>query len=114
MKCFIKAAEIWAPSHDPLQLELVSAYYGTLKEFCAISGDKRFAYDSGLPGKAWAAGHPLVLKEFEGSFFERADAAKEAGLTAAIALPIFAGDCLLAVAVFLCGDDEDNVGAIEV
>ena len=35
-------------------------------------------------------------------------------LTRGVAIPIFAGDILLAVLVFLCGDDEDHVGAIEL
>ncbi len=29
-------------------------------------------------------------------------------------MPVFAGDYLLAVVVFFCGDDEDHVGAIEL
>jgi hypothetical protein len=67
-----------------------------------------------LPGKAWATGHPVVLTRFEQSYFKRTVAAQKAGLTCGIALPIFSGDFLLAVVVFLCGDDEEHAGAIEV
>jgi len=35
-------------------------------------------------------------------------------LTCGIAIPVFSGDFLMAVVVFLCGDDEDHAGAIEV
>jgi hypothetical protein len=114
MKPFIKATEIWAPARDKLQLELVSSNYGDLAGFKEISEKKRFDYDHGLPGKAWAAGHPLVLTQFENSYFERTEAAKAAGISAGIALPVFAGDCLTGVVVFLCGDDEDSAGAIEL
>jgi hypothetical protein len=67
-----------------------------------------------LPGKAWAQGHPVVLTKFEHSYFKRTAAAKVAGLTCGIAIPIFSGDFLLAVVMFLCGDDADHAGAIEV
>ena len=40
----------------------------------------RFGFDEGLPGKAWAAGHPIILKEFENSYFKRTEAAKAVGL----------------------------------
>jgi len=67
-----------------------------------------------LTGKAWAEGRPLVLKEFEQSYFKRTAAAKAVGLTCGIAIPVFSGDFLLAVVVFLCADDEHHAGAIEV
>lgn len=114
MKTFIKVTEIWIPDRDRTQLEFGSGLYGALTDFKAASEQQRFAYDEGLPGKAWAAGHPIVLTQFEHSYFKRTAAAQQAGLTCGIALPIFSGDFLLAVVVFLCGDDEDHAGAIEV
>jgi hypothetical protein len=74
----------------------------------------RFAFDEGLPGKAWAQRHPIVLKDFKGSYFKRIDAAEEAGLTCGIALPVFGGNDIKAVIVFFCGHDADHVGVIEV
>ena len=115
MKTFIKVTEIWIPSKDRTLLEFGSGLYGALTEFKTASEQQRFHYDEGLPGKAWAAGHPIVLKEFKDSYFKRTFAATKAGLTCGIALPIFSGDFLLAVVVFLCGDDhEEHAGAIEV
>jgi hypothetical protein len=73
-----------------------------------------FGYDEGLPGKAWAARHPIVLKDLQHSYFKRAEAARQAGLTCGIAIPVFAGDYLLAVVVLYCGDDDENFGAIEL
>jgi hypothetical protein len=114
MKTFIKVTEIWIPSKDRTHLEFGSGLYGPLTEFKTASEHQRFAYDEGLPGKAWAVGHPIVLKEFKDSYFKRTLPATKAGLTCGIALPIFSGEFLLAVVVFLCGDDEEHAGAIEV
>ena len=114
MKTFIKVTEIWIPDKERTQLEFGSGLYGGLIDFKAASEQQHFAYNEGLPGKAWAAGHPIVLTKFEHSYFKRTAAAKQAGLTCGIAIPIFSGDFLLAVVVLLCGDDEDHAGAIEV
>ncbi|PPC92079.1 MAG: GAF domain-containing protein [Methylobacter sp.] len=114
MKTFIKVTEIWRPSPDRARLEFSAGLYGELSEFKAVSEKKTFAFDEGLPGKAWAAGHPLILTEFDNSYFKRTQIAKKAGLTCGIAIPIFAGEFLTAVVVFLCGDDEHHAGAIEV
>ncbi len=114
MKTFIKVIEIWIPDQERTQLEFGSGLYGAFTEFKAASTQQTFAYDEGLPGKAWAQGHPIVLTRFEHSYFKRIDEAQKAGLTCGIAIPIFAGEFLLAVVVFLCGDDEENVCAIEV
>jgi hypothetical protein len=67
-----------------------------------------------LPGKAWASGHPIILKEFENSYFRRTDAAKAVGLTCGVAMPVMAGDLLMAVVVLFCGDDDAHIGAIEL
>jgi hypothetical protein len=114
MKTFIKVIEIWIPDKDRTQLEFGSGLYGGLRDFKNVSEKQRFAYDEGLPGKAWAAGHPIVLSRFEDSYFKRTAEAQKAGLTCGIAMPIFSGDFLLAVVLFLCGDDREQAGAIEV
>ncbi|WP_394752818.1 GAF domain-containing protein [Crenothrix sp.] len=114
MKTFIKVTEIWIPDKERTQLEFGSGLYGGLHDFKAASEQQQFAYNEGLPGKAWAAGHPIVLTKFEYSYFKRTAAAKKAGLTCGIAIPVFSGDFLMAVVVFLCGDDEEHAGAIEV
>jgi hypothetical protein len=114
MKTFIKVAEIWVPAKDHARLEFGAGLYGSLSEFRAASEKESFAYDEGLPGKAWAAGHPLVLTEFDHSYFKRTKSAKKAGLTCGIAMPVFSGEFLMAVVVFLCGDDHHHAGAIEL
>ena len=114
MNTFIKATEIWEPNREKTQLTLVNGLYGSHKEFEDYSQSLTFAYDEGLPGKAWAAKHPIILKELEGSYFKRTQMATKIGLTSAIAMPIFAGEYLHAVVVFLCGDTHEHAGAIEL
>ncbi|SFB74611.1 GAF domain-containing protein [Tropicimonas isoalkanivorans] len=109
---FIQVAEVWVPDGDRLVLE--KGNYGNLDAFAAASHKESFARGEGLPGKAWAEGRPIVLKAFDGSYFKRTEAAKEAGLTSAVAVPVFAGKVLKAVLVVLCGDDDARTGAIEV
>jgi hypothetical protein len=114
MKTFIRATEVWVLNHDGSYLELASADYGDMTSLQEVSATMRFAYDEGLPGKAWSQGHPIILKHLQGSYFKRAEAAREWGLTCGIALPVFSGEFIKAVIVLLCGDDEQHVGAIEI
>lgn len=114
MDTFIKAVEYWVPSQDRSILEFGGGLYGTATRFAAISRDLCFGRGEGLPGQAWDAGHPIILKNLEGSYFRRAAAAKAAGLTCGIAVPIFVEQALSAVTVIFCGDDAEHAGAIEL
>ena len=114
MNTFIRAVEYWVPSNDRSILEFGGGLYGSATRFAAISRDLCFGRGEGLPGQAWELGHPVVLKEFEGSYFRRISAARADGLTCGIAVPIFAGDFLTSVMVIFCGDDEERAGAIEL
>lgn len=114
MKTFIRVIEYWVPSEDGSLLEFGGGLFGDSPRFAAISQNLCFGRGEGLPGRAWDTGRPIVLKELEGSYFRRATAAKAAGLTCGIAVPIFKGDALSAVTVIFCGDDEEHAGAIEL
>ncbi len=109
---FLQVAEVWALEGD--RLVLYSGNYGDRADFAAGAEKESFARGEGLPGRAWDEARPVVIKGIEGSYFKRRDAAKTAGLTSAVAIPIFAGKLLKAVLVLMCGDDENHVGAIEV
>ena len=115
MKTFIRVVELWVPDRTRTRLEfggsLCSEEFSVFK---AVSENALFAYDEGLPGKAWASGHPVILTKFANSYFKRTDEAVEAGLTCGVALPVFAGEFLMAVMVLFCGDDEKHVGAVEL
>jgi hypothetical protein len=112
MNSFVRIAEIWVPTMDRRQLQLGDGIYGALGELRAISERTRFGHGEGLPGRAWAAGHPIVLADFRGSWL--AGASADAGLAGAVALPVFAGEYLMAVAVLVCGHSDSQVGAIEL
>jgi hypothetical protein len=115
MKTFIRVVELWVPDRTRTRLEFGGGLCGAkFSEFRELSENTLFAYDEGLPGKAWAAGHPIVLTKFSESYLKRSDEAKEAGLTCGVALPVFAGEFLNAVVVLFCGGDEKHVGAIEL
>ncbi|MEN3791387.1 GAF domain-containing protein [Fulvimarina sp. MAC3] len=111
-RAFVEATEIWVPKDG--ELVWSSGDYGALSDFAAVSEKQSFAKGVGLPGKAWAEARPVVLKSFDGSYFKRAEAAREAGLTSAVAVPIFNGKELKAIVVVLCSDGEERIGAIEV
>lgn len=112
VRTFIQVTEVWVPQDGVLQLACGS--YGDLAAFEEASRLTSFAKGEGLPGKAWAEARPVVLKGFDGSYFKRTEAASAAGLTAAVAVPVFKGQELKAVLVVLCGDDAERTGAIEV
>jgi hypothetical protein len=109
---FIRVAEVWTPDGDVLRL--ADGNYGTLSAFAEISQSLSFAKGEGLPGRAWAEEHPFVLNNFDDETFLRSEAAASAGLTSAVAIPVFAAADLKAVLVVFCGTDPDHAGAIEI
>lgn len=111
---FIRVTEIWVPDRTRSRLELHDGAYGDLDVFRSFSETVTFGFGEGLPGMAWQTGRPVVLRYLEGSVFKRTVEANEAGLTSAVAFPIFTGEFLRAVLVFLCGDTRELSGAIEV
>lgn len=111
-RTFVQVAEVWVPEDD--RLVLSGGDYGDLDAFAVASGKESFTRGEGLPGKAWAEGRPVALKQFDGSYFKRTEAARKAGLTCAIAIPVFDGKTLKAVLVVLCADDNIRTGAIEI
>ena len=113
-KTFIRAIEVWVPSTRSSTLEFGAGLYGTASRFGDLSSAWVFEHGQGLPGQAWAQGRPIVLKTFEGSYFQRTELAHAEGITCGIAVPIYAGDFLTSVLVMFCGDDQDHAGAIEL
>jgi hypothetical protein len=114
MNTFIRVAELWVPDADGYLLEFGGGLYGNAPEFGALSRSMCFGRGEGLPGRVWEEGAPIVLKDLQRGFFQRAAAANAAGLTCAAAFPVFYGDVLKAVVVLFCGDVNDQSGAIEV
>jgi len=109
MEPFIRVAEVWTPSKEGSPLELSAGLFDAAPAFGAISRKMCFGRAEGLPGRAWDEGRPVLLQRFEGSFFQRTEAARAAGLSCAVALPIFVGGRLTSVVVLFCGDVQAHV-----
>ena len=114
MNTFIRVAEIWVPDSDGYLLEFGGGVYDNAPEFGAVSRSMCFGRGEGLPGRVWDEGIPIILKDLQGSYFQRAAAAKAAQLTCAIAFPVFVADRLTAVVVLFCGHAGEHSGAIEL
>jgi len=114
MKTFIRVAEVWVPDADRSLLEFGGGLYGNALSFGAASRSMCFGRGEGLPGRVWEEGRPIVLQQLQGGYFQRAAAAKSAGLSCAVAMPVFFGEVLNAVVVFFCGGDDAQTGAIEL
>lgn len=108
MNTLIKAVETWLPTPDGSLLEFGGGLYGRATAFGAISRGLCFGRGEGLPGRAWFDMRPIVLKELDGSYFRRAEVAREAGFTCAVGVPIFIGEALTGVVVFFCGPNRDG------
>ncbi len=96
--------EAWIPSADRSHLECSPAWYGGfegLKKFRKISEGFSFQPGVGLPGRSWSSKKPVWDTDVtQDSNFPRATYAREAGLKGAMAIPILAGDEVVAVMDF--------------
>lgn len=114
MKTFVRVAEIWTPDSDGYLLEFGGGLYANAPDFGGISRRMCFGRGEGLPGRVWETRAPVILKDLQGGYFQRAQAAEAAGLTCAMAWPVYFGDLLKAVVVLFCGEIAGAPGALEV
>lgn len=108
---FVQAVEVWVPEGNLLQRS--AGAYGTLTSFAEASAQLTLHKGQGLPGAAYASMRPEVWHDL-GPQFVRQQSARLSGLDAAVALPWFRGNTLVAVVVFLCGSRTETGGCIEV
>jgi len=113
-KTFIKIIEIWTPCPDQQNLTLSDGYFGKYTEFKQETVRHKFGFGQGLPGKSWARAKPQIITDLAHSYFQRKKFAADIGLNSGIAIPIFSGEFLIAVVVFLCGGDNTDAGALEL
>ena len=111
---FILATEVWVPGPSGDILLRSDGIYGALKPFEAASADHGFARGQGLPGCAWEESRPILLTDLSHPSFVRAASAAQAGLAAAVAIPVFSGKAIKGVLVLFCGGADAHVGAIEI
>lgn len=114
MQFFIKAAEIWQLDSARDTLGLSDYAYGDLTAFEDASREKRFAHGEGLPGRTWAEARPLIWTDLDNGEFQRAAAAKAAGIRCGVSLPILVGDFLFGVVVLFLGESPAVSGVVEV
>ncbi|MEO0513676.1 MAG: hypothetical protein AAF086_00075 [Planctomycetota bacterium] len=99
--------EIWVQDPDKAgQLVRRQGVYGGLVELKQASEGLTFSLSDpdGLPGRAWAAGKPLLLDGMEAindAGFQRGQAVQDAGLSFALALPVKVVDEVRAVALLM-------------
>ncbi len=111
---FIRAAETWVLDADGSQLVAAPNSFGTLKRLEALGRAEGFRRGEGLPGRAWDQGRPVLMRELDASYFQRSAAALEAGVTCAIAVPVFIHGALKAVLVLFCGHVAGRPSALEL
>jgi len=111
---FLKVIEIWTPSSDGQSLTLFDGYFGKYEKFKQETIDHKFIFDLGLPGKAWSTAQPQIITDIAHSYFQRKKSAVQIGITSGIAIPVFSGEFLMAVVIFLFGSDDNSEGAVEL
>jgi hypothetical protein len=111
---FIRAAEVWLPSADGTLLEFGAGAFGAARRFAATSKAMCFGRGEGLPGRAWDEEKPIVLRSVEDPYFRRTAAATAAGLTCAVALPLFPQGRIRCVLVLFCSHGEGRPAALEL
>ena len=111
---FLRAAETWVPHADGSRLVPAPHTFGASRRLAGLGRADGFARGEGLPGRAWDEGRPVLMRELDATYFQRVAAAQEAGVTCAIAVPLFVGGALKAVLVLFCGHFPGRPGALEL
>jgi hypothetical protein len=107
----VQAAELWLPQGEVMAFG--AGAYRDNHELAVASAPLRFHYGEGLPGAVWASGQALLWKELAGPF-ARAELASLAGIDAAIGLPLFDGERLIAVLTLLLSSRVELPSCLEI
>jgi PAS domain S-box-containing protein len=96
--------QAWIPRPDGSCLECSPAWHKAargLEGFREASEKTTFRPGVGLPGRVWAARQPALIREIaQDKNFPRQASAQKAGLRAGMAIPVLAGDQVVAVIEF--------------
>ena len=112
--------EVWVPRAAHEQLECHPAWFSIsadLQTFRQRSEEVIFALDQGLPGRAWNTRAPCWMQDVtKDPGFLRSSLALEAGLKTSMAIPILAGEEVVAVMVFFAFEarleDEELIALV--
>lgn len=104
--------EIWILSDNGKQLELGSPCFykdPSLEGFRRKSIEYKFTSETGLPGRVWSSGKAAFIPDTTlDTNFLRADIAREFGLKAAMGIPVFMKNRLVAVMVFFMSEIQQE------
>jgi sigma-B regulation protein RsbU (phosphoserine phosphatase) len=106
--------QAWLPTHDGSHLECSPAWFTNINgadQFRAVSEKTEFEPGEGLPGRAWLSKQPVWVRDVTSDpNFPRAPAARQAGIKAALGVPVLSDDEVVAVLEFflLVTSDEDE------
>src|SRR6478609_7007977 len=107
----VQAAELWLPQGEVMAFG--AGAHRNNHELAAASASLRFHYGEGLPGAVWSSGQALLWRELAGPF-ARADLAASVGIDAAVGLPLFDGERLIAVLTLLLSSRVELPSCVEV
>ncbi len=104
--------QAWVPRADADGIECSPAWYSsmdTLPKFRRVSERLTFPVGVGLPGRAWADRQAVWTRDAaQDPEFLRAASAREDGLRAGMAIPVLAGDEVVAVLEFFVTEEHDE------
>src|SRR5437762_8822869 len=104
--------QAWMPDARGTALECGSAYYSCahgLDAFRRASEGLVLLPGTGLPGRAWATREPVWSRDVtEDSRVVQADVARQVGLKAGMAIPVLAGQDVVAVLEFFVCDQREE------
>src|SRR3990167_7228681 len=96
--------EAWTPDPEGKCLVIDHALFSridTLEKFSELSGKYTFPPGIGLPGRVWSTKKPVWVQDVTlDPNYPRAAIAREAGLKAGVAFPVFSDNEIVAVLVF--------------
>jgi PAS domain S-box-containing protein len=100
--------QAWIPSPDGTVLECSRAWScgdAGQENFRIVSQRFTFERGIGLPGRVWSSQQPVWVRDVTlDANFPRAEIAREAGLKAALGIPIISGDEVIAVLEFFLSE----------
>ncbi len=110
-------AEAWMPVVGSSQLHMShmwSAGGQAADRFVRASRGMRFEPGEGVPGRVWETGRPQTLIDLtDPQQFVRSEEARKAGIRSGVAVPVLAGDRVIAVMLFFMGDHRSlDEGAV--
>ncbi len=108
------AAEVWRVNDDESVATLLEGAYGDCEALRLESTGTELPAGEGMAGAVLARRVPVLLEQIDGEVFERVEAARSAGVVAALGMPVFDESRLSHVVVVMFRGEPGMVGAVEL